>query len=93
MNYSRLAFIVSLVLCQPVFAQVDEQEVEKITVTTQKREQSIQDVPVAITAFNREFLERLCITELDVLSEVTPGLIFKNKAPFTWGGYSWYYVW
>lgn len=78
---SPLTACVALALIQPAFAQEQEQEIEKITVTVQKRVQSIQDVPASITAYNGEFLERLGITELDVLSEVTPGLVIQEQSP------------
>ncbi|MEE2025367.1 TonB-dependent receptor [Alkalimonas mucilaginosa] len=55
--------------------------VERITVTTQKRVQAIQDVPVTVSAFNGEMLEQLGIVDLDVLSEITPGLIIQEQSP------------
>ena len=80
-KYTRLAALVAIALSQPLIAQEDDQEIEKITVTAQKRVQSIQDVPVTITAYNGDFLEQLGITELDVLSEITPGLVIQEQSP------------
>lgn len=45
-----------------------------ITVSAQKREQRIQDVPIAITSFGGQFLERTNITEYDAFSDYVPGL-------------------
>lgn len=69
-----------------VFAQTNnnqslEQEIEQITVTAQKRVQSIQDVPASISAYNGDFLESIGIAELDVLSEITPGLVIQEQSP------------
>lgn len=58
-----------------------EKDIERITVTTQKRVQAIQDVPVTVTAFSGEMLEQLGIQDLDVLSEITPGLIIQEQSP------------
>ncbi len=45
-----------------------------ITVSAQKREQSIQDVPIALTSFGGQFLQRTNITEYDAFSDYVPGL-------------------
>jgi outer membrane receptor protein involved in Fe transport len=58
-----------------------EQQIEQITVTAQKRVQSIQDVPASISAYNSEFLQNIGIAELDVLSEITPGLVIQEQSP------------
>lgn len=55
--------------------------IERITVTTQKRSQPLQDVPVTVTAFYGERLEQLGIADLDVLSEITPGLVIQEQSP------------
>lgn len=58
-----------------------EKDIERIEVTTQKRVQAIQDVPVTVTAFSGETLEKLGIQDLDVLSEITPGLVIQEQSP------------
>ncbi|WP_423186510.1 TonB-dependent receptor [Alishewanella sp. d11] len=58
-----------------------EADVERITVTTQKRVQAIKDVPVTVSAFTGEMLEQLGIQDLDVLSEITPGLVIQEQSP------------
>lgn len=58
-----------------------EADIERLTVTTQKRVQAIQDVPVTVSAFTGEMLEQLGIQDLDVLSEITPGLIIQEQSP------------
>lgn len=47
---------------------------EEVVVTAQKREQSLQDVPIAINTFNTEFLRVTGAQNLDDLQQFTPGL-------------------
>lgn len=52
---------------------------EPITVSAQKREQQILDVPAAISSLSANHLERLNITELTPLSELVPGLYIREQ--------------
>lgn len=52
------------------------QVLEEIVVTAQKREENIQDVPIAISAFSAEDLKAANITNLDDIAPLTPGLLF-----------------
>jgi len=54
---------------------------EGLVVTSQKRVERIQDVPVAITAYNGDFLEDLGISEADDLSAYVPGLEVQLQSP------------
>jgi iron complex outermembrane receptor protein len=49
-------------------------QLEEITVTAQKRSESLQDVPIAVTAFTGETMKTLGITNASELVEITPGL-------------------
>ena len=84
-SQSLLAFSVCLALQPSAFAQdtpsSTDRIIEEITVTAQKREQSIQDVPVTISAYDGSFLEELGIAELDSLSDITPGLVIQEQSP------------
>ncbi|MBP8227219.1 MAG: TonB-dependent receptor, partial [Pararheinheimera sp.] len=64
-----------------IAAEGDEAAIERMTVTTQKRVQAIQDVPVTVSAFSGEMLEHLGIADLDVLSDITPGLVIQEQSP------------
>ncbi|HKJ80235.1 MAG TPA: TonB-dependent receptor [Prolixibacteraceae bacterium] len=50
-----------------------------ITVTSQKRQQQLLDVPLAITSIDAEFIEENNITELNRLSEFIPGLYIREQ--------------
>ncbi|HEY8573225.1 TonB-dependent receptor [Phenylobacterium sp.] len=52
--------------------------IEELVVTAEKREQSLQDVPVAITAFTDERREVLGITSAQDLTNFTPGLAYNT---------------
>ena len=66
-----LSFGLSLLFALPVSAQV---MLEEIKVTAQKREQSLQDVGIAITAFNSDQLRVLDIQKSFDIAKFTPGL-------------------
>ena len=51
---------------------------EEIIVTAEKREASIQDTPISITAYRGGDLERLEIKELQALSAQTPSMAFSR---------------
>ena len=53
---------------------VTAQVVDEIIVTAQKREQSLQDVPISISTFTGEFLEDSGIDTLQQLGQYTPNL-------------------
>jgi iron complex outermembrane recepter protein len=54
---------------------------EEITVTAQRRSESLQTVPIAITAMSAADLQRTGVHELGTLSGQVPGLTFSPFAP------------
>ncbi|MDB5430148.1 MAG: TonB-dependent receptor [Caulobacter sp.] len=62
-------------------APADDQgtAVEEVIVTAQKREERLQDVPAAVSAFKADQLERMGIDGSKQLSQVTPGLNFTQS--------------
>ena len=52
----------------------DEIKLDGITVTSQKREQQILDVPITMSVIDAQFMEDNDITELDELAELVPGM-------------------
>ena len=53
-------------------AAVQAQVVEEVIVTAQKREQSIQEVPIAVTAFSEASLEQNGINDITDLQKFAP---------------------
>jgi iron complex outermembrane receptor protein len=66
-----LASAISLALL-PVVAQ--SAVLEEVTVTAQKREQSVQDVGIAITAFTGQQMEQLGLTNAQQVTAQAPGV-------------------
>jgi len=54
--------------------QDDSASLDDVIVTAQRREQSLQDVPIAITAFNAETLERTAATGIQDVAGKAPGV-------------------
>src|SRR5690606_30840915 len=50
-----------------------------IIVTARRREENLQDVPVAITAFSAAALERSTVQSVSDLNTITPGLRFGSE--------------
>lgn len=58
---------------------------EEIVVTARKREEGVQSVPIAISAFSGESLEARGITQTDDIANFTPNLTFQNSPGFGGG--------
>jgi iron complex outermembrane receptor protein len=71
-----LSVSVAIALGVPVagFAQNDDSVFEEVTVTAKKREQSIYQVPVAMSNFSAETIERQGITDLIDIGKFVPNL-------------------
>lgn len=70
-----MAIAVALGAPQVTFAQDDEGNMlEEVMVTAQRREQSLQEVPMAITAFSEQQLRDLQADNLDGLQGAVPNL-------------------
>lgn len=63
--------------------QAPEDSTEVIVVTSQLRAQSLQDVPVAVTAFNEERIERAGIKSSQDFVDLTPNVSLDDS--FTYG--------
>jgi iron complex outermembrane receptor protein len=53
---------------------------EDIVVTTQRRQEKLQDVPVTVTAFNEAMLERLNVNDAISTSKFVPGMVSQHNA-------------
>lgn len=80
MNASSIAIKISisfifLSLMMPFLAS-SQTSLEEIVVTAQKREESIQDIPLSITAISGEILDDSGVLNVSRLKLLTPGLNF-----------------
>lgn len=53
--------------------------IEEVVVTTRKREESLQDVPIAVTALSREQLERQNIANIADITKLSPSVVFDRS--------------
>ncbi len=67
------ALVLSLILSGTASAQLDE-----VVVTAQKREQSLQDVPIAVTAIDDAYIESRNISTINSLSSLVPNVKIGN---------------
>ncbi|MGH8077005.1 MAG: TonB-dependent receptor plug domain-containing protein, partial [Lysobacter sp.] len=58
----------------PATESADAKTLGAVTVTARKREETIQDVPVAVTAFTAETLDKLNVEDLSDLDALVPNL-------------------
>jgi iron complex outermembrane receptor protein len=61
---------------------------EEIVVTARKREESLQEVPIAVTAFSSAALEQIGVKSLEDIALRTPGLQFSEQAGQIAGRYN-----
>ena len=66
----------------PAMAQ-DQQTLEEIVVTAQKREQNVQDVPIAISAFSGDMLQSKSIGDIGALTRFAPNVNLDTGSPFS----------
>lgn len=80
MKHSLLYSTIALMVSTGVQAQ--DFAIEEVIVTAQKRAESLQDVPIAISAFNQDMLKEAGINGIDNVAQFTPGfsLTSYNKS-------------
>jgi iron complex outermembrane receptor protein len=84
-NYSRLRGLLALgasaaamaAAAGPAFAQ--DNVLEELVITAEKREQSLQDVPVAVSAYTSERRDILGVNTVEDLSRITPSVTYTNN--------------
>src|SRR3954462_1821047 len=60
-----------------------EDSLEEIVVTAQKREQNVQNVPIAITAFTAETLRDKGVGDIGMLTRFAPNVNLDTGSPFS----------
>ena len=76
---SIIAVLVSASLAPTTVFAADSAVLEEIVVTAQRRAQNIQDVPIAVTAFSGEDLEKSNISGATQYLARTPNVSFTEK--------------
>lgn len=63
-------------------------ELEEIVITARKREENIQNTPVAVTAFTEESLAARSVDSVDQVAQYTPNLQFDGSAALSGGRFN-----
>ncbi|GAB3114199.1 TonB-dependent receptor [Aestuariicella hydrocarbonica] len=80
-RFHKAALIPSLLACcyaTESLAQSQRQAIEEVVVTAQKREESLQDTPIAVTALTGNMLERQFALDLKDISGSVPSLVVTS---------------
>lgn len=71
-----------IALTAPAFAQQESAQgaetMGEVLVTARKRQESLQEVPVAVTAFSAEALDERQIRSIEDIARFTPGFVFSK---------------
>ena len=67
----------------PDARQATRPAIEEIIVTAQKREESLQDTPVAVTAFTETAIEARGLDDISKIANFTPNLVFDTTSPIS----------
>ena len=84
-GYARRALFGTLVVlgCAQSMAQAVGEQLVEVVVTAQRREEKLQDVPIAVTAFSSETLRNRALGDIHALSNLTPSVNLDAGAPFS----------
>jgi len=82
-RYPLALAIVAAVLLGPGPVFAEGLVLEEIIVTAQKREQSLQETPVSVSAFTAEAIIDRGIANIADLADFTPNLIFDTTSPIS----------
>ena len=79
-SLARVVFAVAVPGCGPA---IEAQVLEEIVVTAQRREQNIQDVPIAMTAVTSRSIEDKGLTSLAQVADYVPNVQMDSTSPFS----------
>ena len=60
---------------------LSEFEIEEVIVTAQKRAENSQDIPIAISAFSAEVIEKTRMQSLSDIAQSTPSFLVGEHSP------------
>lgn len=81
--YGSVALFTSSLAAEALAQQL---AIEEITVTSRKREETLLEIPVSVSAFSQTDLDAMGASTLEALSKVTPGFVLDNVGPGGSGG-------
>ena len=78
--------MIALALSGNIYAQqtdtgdAEMRTLEEVIITAQKREQTLQEVPVTVTAFSGDFVEEAGVKDIRDIAGLTPNLSIKTRS-------------
>lgn len=78
---SLIAAGVSAVITMPVYAQLEE-----VVVTARKKEESMQDTPLAVSSISKDTIENAFLGDATGIAQFAPNVVFDEIAAGTPGG-------
>ena len=87
LNRNVLYTTMALALSTNIYAQqnvTDDPEMrtlEEVIITAQKREQTLQEVPVTVSAFSGSFIDDAGVKDIRDIAGLTPNLSIKSRGP------------
>ena len=85
--FRRLAGVTAVFAAALMGVQdIAAQQFEEIVVTARKRDESVLEIPVAVSAYTQEELDELGMNTLEQLASVTPGFVFQTIGAGGFGG-------
>ena len=88
-SYAAIPFTIALVFSAPLIAPVagaqdagaeNELVIEEIIVTARKREESLLDAPLTVTAFSADDIQKMALDELPDLVDFSPGFHYSEHS-------------
>jgi outer membrane receptor protein involved in Fe transport len=80
------AVATALAVVVPPVAWSQDDALEEIVVTARKRDESVFEIPISVTAFSQDAVDQLGVNTLEGLSGFTPGFTFQNVGAGGRGG-------
>ncbi len=73
-----LGIALALPVSQPVIAQDEEGLLEEITVTARRRDESLLDIPLTVSAFSADAIEKAGFNTINDLITAVPGVTYES---------------
>ena len=75
-----LSFAVSLIFSQVIYAEDTPQQLDSITVTAQKTEENVQEVPISMSVFDELYIEDSKIESIQDVASHTSNFALQDKS-------------
>ena len=71
--------LAGIAMIAPAIAQNSDEMIEEVIVTAQRRAESVQEVPIAVSAYSDDQLRTLQVTEALDMTRLVPNMIGSNN--------------